>query len=211
MEKFYLKAIYPETLELLEIMMNDLELKNFRLAGGTAIALFCGHRISYDLDFFTDLPIHKKVLTSYLIEKYGCTINANYDYLISGFINYKNKSIKVDFVKYYPWIKNTVNYKNIRLADLGELAAMKLQAITNRGKRRDFYDVFVLLKYFSINELQILYANKFPDGNFALVLKSLEYTVDADKDDENLILFMNQNWQNVKESLKALLQAYYKQ
>ncbi len=47
------RAIYPQTLELLKQLMNLEELKDFYLAGGTALALQIGHRISVDLDFFT--------------------------------------------------------------------------------------------------------------------------------------------------------------
>lgn len=210
MKHFFKTAIYPETLALLKSLMKDEELKDFRLAGGTAIALHCGHRISYDLDFFTELPIQRKILTTYLIEKYNCTINTSYDYFISGFIIFKKRNIKVDFVKYYPWVEKSTNHNNLRLASLEELAAMKLQAITNRGKRRDFYDIFILLKHFSIQEFQHLYSKKFPDGNFALVLKSLEYTVDADKDDENLTLFFDESWTVIKQQIKAALRKFYK-
>jgi len=86
---------------------------------------------------------------------------------------------------------------------------MKLQAITNRGKRRDFYDLFALFRHFSLNEMIDIYREKFPDGNFALVLKSIEYTYDADEDDENLVLFVDESWEEVKRAIKENLNDYY--
>ena len=54
----YTSAIRPETLGLLKKLMSLTELEGFSLAGGTALALQIGHRLSVDLDFFSDVTFH---------------------------------------------------------------------------------------------------------------------------------------------------------
>ena len=67
---------------------------------------------------------------------------------------YEVNQIKVDFVTYaYAWLKEAPLEGGLRLAQIEDIAAMKLEDVTNRGSKKDFIDVAVLLDLFSLKEM----------------------------------------------------------
>ena len=84
---------------------------------------------------------------------------------------------------------------------------MKLAAITGRGNRKDFIDLFFLLKQFSLNELMDFYKGKYKDGSPYLVIKSLTYFEDAEND-HIPIMYKKANWQKVKKEITSAVQDY---
>jgi len=66
------------------------------------------------------------------------------------------------------------------------------------------------MKTFSLVELKQFYEIKFPDGNFALVLKSIDYTFDADNDEENLVLLLDETWEEIKQFIKSNVKQFLK-
>lgn len=66
-----IQTLAPATLQLLKRLMMDEELRVFRLVGGTALALQLGHRISVDLDLFTNRPFDEQLLREYMEREYG--------------------------------------------------------------------------------------------------------------------------------------------
>ena len=64
------ETVSPSTLELLTTLMKDCRLKHFVLVGGTSLSLQLGHRISVDLDLFSDLSFDESELSSYF-QKYA--------------------------------------------------------------------------------------------------------------------------------------------
>lgn len=193
----YTNTIYPETLDLLNKIMLFPELKNFALAGGTSLALQIGHRISYDLDFFGNQKIIKDEIFD-LLANYG-SIN-----LISQSTNiliFEINKIKIDFINYrYPLINPLIIENNLRLYSIEDICAMKLAAIAGRGKKRDFIDIYFLLKSFTLNQMLGFYKAKFNDGSEFLVLKSMVYFEDAENDAE---LKMNTpiDWTEIKNKI----------
>lgn len=94
---------------------------------------------------------------------------------------YVVNGIKVDFVNYsYPLLENIKTIDSIRLVSQKDIGAMKLNAISGRGSKKDFIDLYFLLKTYSLSELFKFYAEKYKDGSEFLVLKSLSYFEDAD-------------------------------
>ena len=86
------------------------------------------------------------------------------------------ENIKVDIVNYpYPWIDNKINEENIVLATDKDIAAMKLSAITNRGTKKDFIDLFYLLKSYSLEQILSFYTNKYGEGSVFMVLQCLNH------------------------------------
>ena len=83
-------------------------------------------------------------------------------------------NIKVYIVNYpYPWIEKPLVTNSIIMADKSDIAAMKLAAITGRGTKKDFIDLYFLLKYFTLAEMLTFYKQKYSDGSEFLVMKSL--------------------------------------
>ena len=199
-------TVEPGTLDLLKKIMAVPELSAFNLAGGTALALQIGHRKSVDLDFFGARPIDKDEISG-LLEQLGDIqiLQSSRNILI-----FNINGVKVDFVNYkYPWLEEIKQIENIRLASLADIGAMKLNAIIGRGKKRDFTDLYFLLKRFTLTELFKFYREKYPDGNEFLVLRSLTYFGDAEEDNE-LELFEPADWSDVKVCIESEVRKIFK-
>jgi len=190
---FY-NTISPQLLELLKNIRELSVFDDLRLVGGTSLALQIGHRKSIDIDLFgivdyDDYEIQQALGSLGNITVLNKTKNINI-FLVNG--------IKVDIVNYkYKWLKEINNIDNLRLSGLEDIAAMKLNAISGRGTKKDFIDIYFLLQHFSLSEMLIFYNEKYYDGSTFLVLKSLTYFEDAEK--EELPKMIKQvKWENVK-------------
>jgi predicted nucleotidyltransferase component of viral defense system len=200
----YYETIDDATLRLLKKIQRSFSEESVRLVGGTALALQIGHRRSVDLDFFGEFNIPGSSLIE-MANSWGDLrilhqSNNIYIFIIDG--------VKVDFVNYpYPWLKDCLVIDDIRMASPEDIAAMKLSAITGRGTKKDFVDLYYLLKKFELNEIIGFYTSKFHDGSAFLVLKSLSYFEDAEKDPDPVVL-QDFDWGIVKEEIKRKLRAY---
>lgn len=194
----HFNTIYPQTLELLKKLQSVAELNNLRLVGGTALALQIGHRISVDIDLFGQLEVDE-VFFYQLLKDIGPMVHLKKSPNINIFtIN----NIKVDIVNYpYPWIEKPLIVNAITLADKPDIAAMKLSAITGRGTKKDFIDLYFLLKHFTLAEMFAFYKQKYPEGSEFLVLRSLSYFSDADENEPPLMIEPI-NWNQVKKAIK---------
>jgi len=154
----------------------------FYLAGGTAVALYLGHRISIDLDFFgpdhfdaPQLAARLSDLGRFQLDRFAP------DTLLGEF-----EGIKISFFRYrYPLIGEPVIALGIKFASLQDIAAMKLDAISRRGTRRDFIDLyFIAQSGLLVSEALECYRRKYAGLNVNLVhvVKSLAYFADAEAD-----------------------------
>jgi len=172
------------------------------LAGGTALALQIGHRISQDFDFFTPTSFKSEDLMTKLnkIGNFVLTEKQFKDTLL-GLFNGVKFSI---FLYPYPLIDKPIDYLGIKLTSLKDIAAMKLAAIMDRGTKRDFIDLYFLTKNnISLDEMFVFYDEKFKalESNLYSLLKSLTYFDDAEKSDMPEML-KKVSWKEVKEFLK---------
>ncbi|HBB91818.1 MAG: hypothetical protein A2X22_02260 [Bacteroidetes bacterium GWF2_49_14] len=190
-------TIFPGTLELLSRVMEIPEFDSYLLAGGTALALQIGHRISVDLDFFGEKEIEADEFVDQLSALGTVRIMSRSRNILILDIN----GIKVDFVNYrYPLVKAPVMEGIIRLSSPEDIGAMKLAAITGRGRKRDFIDLHFLLNRFSLAAIMEFYRTKYPSGSEFLVMRSLTYFVDADQDEDPRML-VPVDWEAVKASI----------
>lgn len=199
----FTNTVAERTLELLKGIMTIPELEPYYLTGGTALALQLGHRVSVDLDFFGKAEADLSNIPVLLKEFGNVTLMSQSKSVLVLNIN----TIKVDFVNYkYPLLFNVLTEDNIRLSDIRDISAMKLAALAGRGRKRDFYDLYFLLKKFSLNEMLEFYNNKFPDGSLMQVLRSITYFEDAENDPEP-VTFIHAPWENVKEEILEEIRA----
>lgn len=167
---------------------------NMRLVGGTALALQIGHRKSIDLDLFGDIDFDN-INTAKVFADFNNTITLKRSKNINIF---SIDDIKVDFVNYsYPWLQNQLLLDGIRIAGIEDIAAMKLAAITGRGSRKDFIDLYFLLQKYNLKEMLGFYKEKYFDGSEYLVLKSLTYFADAENDIDVEII-IDVSWNKIK-------------
>jgi hypothetical protein len=195
-------AVQPELLRVLEKLMKIEIFSDLRLVGGTALALQIGHRESVDIDLFGTIDFEEQ-------EK-NIEFQGNVEVLKkSKNINVLSiNDIKVDIVNYrYPWISPIIEENNYRLASIKDIGAMKLNAITGRGTKKDFVDLYYLLKMFSLEELFYFYSEKFDDGNLFLVKKSLAYFYDAESEPMP-IMKEKITWEEIKLYLQDLTRKF---
>ena len=165
-------TVEPSTLDLLKRISGIPAFFSHRLVGGTSLALQCGHRLSVDLDFFsTEQFDHEEILFN--LKSIGkIEIVSKSKFINCFFIN----DIKVDFVSLpYQWLEKPIIEDSIRLAGIKDIAAMKLSAITNRGSKKDFIDIGLLIEQLGLTQMLTLYRQKYPDGMEMMVLRSLVY------------------------------------
>ena len=186
------------TLGLLKQLQSLGILSEMRLVGGTSLALQIGHRKSIDIDLFGNLSAAYDNLMDELKTIGEVVPLKNSKNIHSLLVN----DIKVDIVNYeYEWLTNKITIDNIQLASIEDIAAMKLNAIIGRGSKKDFIDLFFILKNYSLATLMDFYTKKYNDGSTFLVLKSLTYFEDADME-EMPFMFNNIDWQTIKGNIK---------
>ena len=191
------QAVKPELLELLEQLMLVDEFTNFNLVGGTALALYEGHRLSVDKDMFGRSDIDPDKFTDILKEKGETIILSQSPKILIFSIN----GIKVDFVDYnFELLEPLTIIEGIRLVSKKDIAAMKLNAIAGRGSKKDFIDFFQLLNEFTLTEMLTFYSQKYPNGSEFMVLKSMLYFDDAENEPDPLMIIPI-SWEEVKERI----------
>ncbi len=201
----HFETVDSPTLELLNKIMAEPLFSPLRLVGGTAMALQTGHRKSVDLDLFGALSLDETILTE-TVSSMGNIVWLN---KLKNIKSLLVNGIKVDFVNYsYPWLSEPLNENNIRLASKKDIAAMKLAAITGRGAKKDFTDLYFLLKEFSLKKMVQLYEEKFADGSAFMVLKSLVYFEDAENDEMPEML-MPASWEMIKKTVTQHHRKYF--
>lgn len=181
----------------LEILRNEEFLSSFYLAGGTACALHLGHRLSYDLDFFSTESFSENPIMARLKELGSLDIeDRSKDTLVGNF-----RGERVSFFVYpYPLLYELKNYKGVKIADLHDIACMKLDAISSRGVKRDFVDLyFIAHSGIGLDECLRLFQKKYKGIDYSLyhLLKSLSYFDDAEGD-EMPIMVKRVSWEEVK-------------
>jgi hypothetical protein len=201
----HFKTIDSTTLELLKKLMKLPVLTDTRLVGGTSLALQSGYRKSFDIDLFGTITADEHELSIQIGSIGESSLIHNSANIHIWMIN----GIKADIVNYhYSWISKCREESGLRLAGKEDIAAMKLSAITGRGTKRDFFDLYFLLKEFTLEQMLQFYLSKFPDGTLFLVLKSLSYFEDAE---ENIdpILIKPVSWKNVKSVIVTEIERYF--
>lgn len=197
------KTIEPATLELLKKLLAIPGFENLRLAGGTSLALQIGHRTSIDLDLFGLLDMEPEEVLDAIRSLGTVTILKNSRTIHIFMLN----NIKVDIVNYnYPWLTPPNETDNLRLAGMEDICAMKLAAVAGRGTRKDFIDVYFLLRSFTLQEMFHFYSVKYTDASPFMVIKSLIYFEDAEKDPEPL-MFEPLEWDTLKLELQKQVQS----
>lgn len=199
-------AVVPTTLELLKKLMQLKTLQNFYLVGETALALQLGHRMSIDLDLFTESDFETEKILQELRKNFKLQVilQKEKNSIIINIKNFKKSSeyIKIDIIKYpYPLIKEIRNINGIRLLSVEDIIPMKLSAIANRGAKKDFFDIYQLLQTYSLKNMLKLFKKKYPDIEHFHILKSLTYFEDAE-DDFDPISLNNTNWEQVKAKVQ---------
>ena len=174
------ETIAPATRELLNKLMSDDRLQDFVLVGGTSLALQLGHRLSVDLDLFTNTDFNEESLRSYLEQNYLFQA----DFMERSTVKGEIDGVQIDCIAHcYPWLKPCMQDNGWRLAQLEDIAAMKLNAIAGNGTRiKDFIDMSYLSSVFSLEQMLGFYEQKY-HSNTLMPIKGLIFFDDINKDE----------------------------
>ena len=176
--------------------------KDFYLGGGTALALQIGHRDSVDFDFFKEGEIETQKLFNDLEEFFDKRhlLKVQEERNTLGLI--VDDSIRLSFFGYkYKLIKELIDEENLNLASVEDIGCMKLSAITGRASNKDYIDLYYILQNNRLADLLEKAAEKFPDLDRNLILKSLVYFEDVNLEP---IMFKNNNHVDFEEVKKFL-------
>lgn len=196
----HLETVSEPLIGLLRRLMQVDALKPFYLVGGTALALRYGHRTSVDLDLFTHTRFNSTELAELLVHAFNLNEAVVETNTVLGRIN----GIKTDFIAHrYSLVSGVEANDGIRLLAVEDIAAMKLNAIANRGSKKDFWDLYELLQHFKRDELFEFYHQKYPAGSLWNVEKSLAYFDDADADPDPVDL-SGRTWDEVKAGIQQV-------
>ncbi|MCM8766295.1 MAG: nucleotidyl transferase AbiEii/AbiGii toxin family protein [Candidatus Omnitrophica bacterium] len=176
----FTEALSKNTQKALAILGKSHFKNRAYLGGGTALCLQMGHRISVDLDFFTseefdfkELVRDLKKLGSFALDRGGWgTVWGEFEKVKFSMFTYK-----------YPVLFPFKSLWGIKILDLRDISAMKIDAISTRGLKRDFIDLYFICKRgISLKKILLLYNRKYGTlaSNFMHIQKSLVYFVDAE-------------------------------
>jgi len=193
------KAIDSKTRQVLIKIRETQVLENFYLAGGTALSLILGHRKSIDLDFFSSSFPKFEILVAKLKTLNPKVINQD-----KGTLDLYIDDVKVSFLEYkYPLVGDFLEFDQVKVASLEDIACMKLSAISSRGSKKDFIDLYFILQKFSLGELLDLFEKKFKGVDYQMshILKSLVYFEEAEKQPDPEFL-VDVDWNEVRKALE---------
>ena len=172
-------TVKESTLELLKRLQAEPLLATTRLVGGTALSLQIGHRESEDLDLFSVEPLEGMLVQQMLVDKYGFVPTVVAENTLIGFI----QGVKIDVIYHpFPWLEAAIEEDGIRIATKTDIAAMKVHAIINSGKRpKDFVDIAFLSMHYSYNQIKALLLKRYPAYDPIMADKAVIYFGDIDE------------------------------
>lgn len=194
------KCLPPDVLELLKKLGKAVRKYEIILAGGTGLALHLGHRISVDMDFFT-----QKTFSTEKIFQEMRRLNLNPKVLeeSEGSLTVTIDGTKVSMLRYpYPFVEEMKEFDGVPVAGVIDIAAMKIIAISQRGAKRDFFDLYFVLQDIPFRKVAENMVKRFGTDriNPVHIGKSLVYFNDADADPEPMLPGKDKTaWDKVKK------------
>lgn len=196
------QAVLPDTLRAIELAAKIPVVEKAYLAGGTALALQLGHRVSVDLDFFTPEKFEAKTVDTQL-QQYPEFVHEGVAW---GTVWGRFKQTKFSLFYYeHPLVWESHPFMGLNLADTKDIAAMKIVAIGDRGTKRDFVDLWFLAKEYSLDQILEFYEQKYNklEANLYHIVRSLSWFEEAEREKEPLKMLKDVEWDEVKAFFAA--------
>jgi len=194
----FFKAGSPNIKSLLtkKLQANDIVCEKFYLGCGTALALQLGHRRSEDIDFFSESEFRNEEIINFIL-KLGGSIDSESKGTLLGSIG----GSKISFFHYtYPLVSDALCIGRIKIASVDDIAARKVIAIAQRSEKKDFFDMYEILKVYSPAKVKELLMQKYGEKriNCYHTLKSFFYFTEAEKSPDPVSLNRT-TWKQVKQ------------
>jgi predicted nucleotidyltransferase component of viral defense system len=199
------ESVSPELIEILHALVAVEPLDKAALGGGTSLALAFGHRKSIDIDFFLTDPFDSNQLQDSLARRFSDFSLTN---RTAGSLSAITGSIKVDILLHsYPLLRDYTTLDSIQCMSLPDMAAMKINAVTNRGSKKDFSDLLLLHENgIPLTTALDFFCEKYGSAGRFLAIRSLAWFEDAE--DEPDPRYQNGwTWLQVRDRMERLAKA----
>lgn len=192
--------------------MKENTFNEFRLVGGTGLSLQLGHRESEDIDLFTEAAygsVDYKTIEAYLKGRFQYFEMFDFGAVGHGksyFVGEsEDKSIKLDICYTDPYIRPVLEVDDIRLAEIDDIVAMKIDVVGRGGRKKDFWDLHELLNDYSIEQMLQLHKERYPFAHDRTeILSNFREFKKAD-DDFDPVCLRGKFWELIKlDILEAL-------
>lgn len=198
----HLEVLTDTQQKVLYRLVSVLKNTDFYLAGGTALALQIGHRMSQDFDWFIPhLGEVESLLRMFQAAGIECMVTSTDRE--TCYVSVDN--VQVSFLGYdYPLLQKKVLYADygMYLAGLDDIAAMKLAAVASRGSRKDFVDLYFLFKlHRPLKDCLSLYKEKYRIRDIGYVMRSLVYFENAEAEPE-MQMIASLSWAALKSDME---------
>ncbi len=193
----FAEAIDPPAKQALGIIGKTATDRGFYLAGGTGAAIQLGHRVSIDLDFFSFENFDPDELERFLA---ATGIIFSNQRTSAGTLQGLMEKVNISFFFYpYPLIRPPIAFQEVKVAELIDIGLMKMTAIASRGAKKDFVDLFFIIRKLDTLNLFIEFEKKFPSARIDLYhyVRSLTFFEEAENDPDPHML-VSWDWTNIK-------------
>jgi predicted nucleotidyltransferase component of viral defense system len=203
--KLHYNSTSERLLVILKTLMAATEFSAFRLVGGTALSLLRGHRESVDIDLFSDAPydsIDFAAIDAFLRKTYSYVETNEYKVVGPGKSYYIGDSadecIKLDLFYTDSFIQKFILIDGIRLATVEEIIAMKIEVISNGGRKKDFWDIHELKDDYSLEKMIDLHKQRNPFNHDEDQIRSSFSDFKNADDDFDPICIKGKHWEIIK-------------
>ena len=195
-------AIPSEVATLFSRLASESSLEDFALGGGTAIALRIPYRRSIDLDYFATAQFDSMRLQDALAASLKDFALSN---RTQGSLRFMSGGVKAEFFHHpYPLLTTIETHEGVGLLSLDDLAAMKVNAVTNRGSKKDFSDLLALHEHgLPLARALDLFCRKYGESGRLLAVRSLLWFDDAEVEPDPMYL-NGWSWSDVRSRLEKL-------
>jgi hypothetical protein len=199
----------------LKVLMQMPILEPFRLMDGTALSLLIGHRMSMDIDLFTDLKygsvdfkkIYRKLKTEFGYVSPEQWMNETMGN--SCFIgDVKTETIKLDVFYCDEFKFPIVDIEKIRISSIEEIIAMKLDIIArdSGGRKKDFWDIHALMDEYKLSQMLDFYEERYPYIHSRKeIKKGLTNFANADQEPDPICL-LGKKWELIKLDFEEFME-----
>ena len=204
-DKFYWQTVKPLLKEALTILSQEEVFQPFRLVGGTSLSLQLGHRMSDDIDLFTDAPcetIDFSAIDTLLRSTFGFVSDLPPGPIGMGVSYVVGKSqkalVKLDLYYTDTFIQPVLEIGPYRLATIEEIIAMKIDVVQRKARKKDFWDLHELLNSHTPSQMIALHEQRYPYGHDKAVIRQNFIDFSRADEDFNPICLKGKHWELIK-------------
>jgi hypothetical protein len=194
----FVNTLPPKARRLLKQLGQEPLVTYFYLAGGSAVALYLGHRVSVDLDFFTPQDDYE---AEPLVQRLQAIGPLSIQQQSRGTLIGSLSGVRVSFLIYpYPLLGKLAELEGVPVAGLLDIALMKLIAVSQRGTKRDFIDLYFICQHgYRLDGLLSRIPDKYQAVSYSAyhLLRAMTYFADAEEDEPPRML-VPFDWSEVK-------------